>query len=102
MIGIVISFLLCGFVSLAGKRGSAPTMVLCRTMFGVHGDRLPTAISWILTVGWETGADESSPRSATATVSTGSGAGGGRPDEVIALLVVAAAHRRALGVFGFT
>src|SRR5690349_23256273 len=26
--GIIISFLLCGFVAIAGKRGSAPTMVL--------------------------------------------------------------------------
>ena len=28
VIGIVFSFLLCGFIALAGKRGSAPTMVL--------------------------------------------------------------------------
>src|SRR6476660_7039632 len=35
MLGIVLSFLLCGFVALAGKRGSAPTMVLSRAAFGV-------------------------------------------------------------------
>src|SRR6202162_5888660 len=28
VIGIVASFLLCGFIAVAGKRGSAPTMVL--------------------------------------------------------------------------
>lgn len=28
VVGIVISFLLCGLVAIAGKRGSAPTMVL--------------------------------------------------------------------------
>ncbi|HKQ41558.1 MAG TPA: cytosine permease, partial [Pseudonocardia sp.] len=28
VIGILFSFLLCGFIALAGKRGSAPTMVL--------------------------------------------------------------------------
>src|SRR2546421_6757248 len=52
--GIVISFLLCGFIAIAGKRGSAPTMVLSRAAFGVRGNKLPTAISWLLTVGWET------------------------------------------------
>ncbi len=33
IIGVVVSFLFCGFISLAGKRGSAPTMVLSRAMF---------------------------------------------------------------------
>ena len=41
LVGIVFSFLLCGFVALAGKRGSAPTMVLSRAAFGVRGNRLP-------------------------------------------------------------
>src|SRR5689334_11533647 len=52
--GIVISFLLCGFIAVAGKRGSAPTMVLGRAAFGVRGNKLPSLISWVLTVGWET------------------------------------------------
>src|SRR4051794_5790545 len=30
VIGIVVSFLLCGFVATAGKRGAAPTLVLSR------------------------------------------------------------------------
>lgn len=51
--GIIVSFLVCGFVSIAGKRGSAPTMVLSRAAFGVLGNRVPSALSWILTVGWE-------------------------------------------------
>ena len=54
VIGIVVSFFLVGIVSLAGKRGSAPTMVLSRTMFGVDGARVVSVLSWILTVGWET------------------------------------------------
>src|ERR1051326_6679490 len=52
--GIIISFLLCGFIAIAGKRGSAPTMVLSRAAFGVRGNKLPAIISWLLTVGWET------------------------------------------------
>ena len=54
VVGIIASFLLCGFIAIAGKRGSAPTMVLSRAAFGVRGNKLPTVISWLLTVGWET------------------------------------------------
>src|SRR5450432_2902680 len=54
LVAIIVSFLLCGFIAVAGKRGSAPTMVLSRAAFGVRGNKLPTAISWLLTVGWET------------------------------------------------
>ena len=54
LLGIVLSFLLCGFIAVAGKRGSAPTMVLSRAPFGVRGNRLPSLLSWLLTVGWET------------------------------------------------
>jgi purine-cytosine permease-like protein len=54
VIGIVFSFLLCGLVAVAGKRGAAPTTVLSRAVYGVRGNRLPSVISWMLTVGWET------------------------------------------------
>src|SRR6188508_285257 len=46
VVGIVFSFLLCGFVALAGKRASAPTLVVSRAVFGGHGNKLPTAVSW--------------------------------------------------------
>ena len=54
VIGIVFSFWLCGLISVAGQRGSAPTMVLSRAAYGVDGNRLPAFISWLLCVGWET------------------------------------------------
>src|SRR6202012_4886015 len=44
VVGIVLSFLACGFIALAGKRGSAPTLVLSRAAFGVNGNELPSAI----------------------------------------------------------
>ena len=53
LIGIVLSFLLVGFIAVAGKRGSAPTLVLSRAAFGVQGNKLPALVSWILNVGWE-------------------------------------------------
>ena len=34
VVGIVVSFALCGVIAIAGKRGSAPTMVLSRAAFG--------------------------------------------------------------------
>ena len=54
VVGIAASSLLVGFTSLAGKRGSAPTMVLSRASFGVSGNKLPTLVSYLLLVGWET------------------------------------------------
>src|SRR6187402_3680802 len=54
IVGIVFSFFLVGLVSLAGTRGSAPTMVISRAAFGVNGNKLPSFVSWILLVGWET------------------------------------------------
>jgi nucleobase:cation symporter-1, NCS1 family len=100
VIGIVFSFLLCGVVALAGKRGSAPTMVLSRAAFGVRGNKLPTAISWLLTVGWETALTILATL-ATATVFDRLGWGGGTPTKLAALLVVAALVVGA-GVLGFT
>lgn len=89
LIGIIGSFLLCGFVAVAGKRGSAPTMVLSRAAYGVRGNRLPSVISWVLTVGWET-VLTSLATLATATVVGRLGWGGGTGTKVIALIVIAA------------
>jgi nucleobase:cation symporter-1, NCS1 family len=99
VVGIVFSFLLCGFVALAGKRGSAPTMVLSRAAFGVRGNLLPTLISWVLTVGWETVLTILATL-ATATVFERLGWGGGVPTQIGALVVVAALVVGA-GVLGF-
>src|ERR1700722_6181596 len=92
--GIVLSFLACGFIAVAGKRGSAPTMVLSRAAFGVNGNKLPTVISWLLTVGWETVLVILATL-ATATVFHRLGVGGGTGTKVIALIIVV-----ALTIFG--
>ncbi|MCU1681308.1 MAG: permease for cytosine/purines uracil thiamine allantoin [Amycolatopsis sp.] len=97
--GIVFSFLLCGFIAVAGKRGSAPTMVLSRAAFGIRGNKLPSAISWVLTVGWETVLTALATM-ATATVFERLGWGGGASTKIIALIVVAALIV-AGGVMGF-
>jgi purine-cytosine permease-like protein len=53
VIGTVASFVLVGFISLAGKIAGAPTLVLSRAAFGITGNILPTIVSWIALVGWE-------------------------------------------------
>src|SRR5215813_1479107 len=87
VVGIVLSFLACGFISVAGKRGSAPTMVLSRAAFGVNGNKLPAALSWLLTVGWETVLVILATL-ATATVFKQLGWGGGDGTKVVALIIV--------------
>src|SRR5450755_167107 len=94
LIGIVVPFLLCGFIAVAGKRGSAPTMVLGRAAFGVRGNKLPSVLSWMLTVGWETVLIILATL-ATATVFERLGWGGGTLTKIIALIVVT-----ALTIFG--
>ena len=98
-VGIVFSFLLCGLVALAGKRGSAPTMVLSRAAFGVRGNKLPSLVSWLLTVGWETVLTILATL-ATATVFERLGWGGGDITKVVALVVVGTLIV-ACGVLGF-
>jgi purine-cytosine permease-like protein len=99
VVGIVLSFALCGVVALAGKRGSAPTMVLSRAAFGVTGNRLPTFLSWVLLVGWETVLVSLSAL-ATATVFEELGWGGGDATKVLGFLVTAALVVGG-GVLGF-
>ncbi|HWG60679.1 MAG TPA: cytosine permease [Streptosporangiaceae bacterium] len=99
LVGIVVSFLLVGFIAVAGKRGSAPTMVLGRAAYGVRGNKAPSGISWLLTVGWETVLMILATL-ATATVFQHLGWGGGTATKVIALIVVTALTISA-GVMGF-
>jgi nucleobase:cation symporter-1, NCS1 family len=99
LVGTILSFLLVGFVSLAGKRGSAPTMVLSRAAYGVHGGRLPATLSYILLVGWET-VLVSLATLATATVFGRLGWGDGNPTKIVAFLLVAGIVVLS-GIFGF-
>ena len=50
-LGLIV---VCGLIAIAGKRGSAPTMVLSRAAFGVQGQKVPGIISWLTSIGWET------------------------------------------------
>jgi purine-cytosine permease-like protein len=100
VIGTVLSFALCGVISLLGKRGSAPTMVLARPAFGVRGARVPAVLSWMITVGWET-ALVTLAVLATSTVFGELGWSNGTATKVGALIVVAALIGIS-GIMGFT
>jgi purine-cytosine permease-like protein len=98
VLGTVLSFILVGFISLAGKVGSAPTLVLSRAAFGVVGNALPTVISYISLVGWET------ILVALATLAAQSvldrlGLPAGKPTLAIAFVIIAALTI-AIGLLG--
>lgn len=52
VVGVILSFALCGIIAIAGKRGSAPTMILSRAAFGVQGQKVPGVMSWLVSIGW--------------------------------------------------
>ena len=89
VVGIIVSFVLCGVIAIAGKRGSAPTMILSRAAFGVRGQKVPGVISWLVSIGWETFLAILAVL-ATSTIFTRLGWGGGTGTKVVAAVVVAA------------
>ena len=88
VVGIVVSFALCGVIAIAGKRGSAPTMILSRAAFGVQGQKVPGVISWLVSIGWETFLAILAVL-ATSTIFTRLGWGGGTGTKIVAAVVVA-------------
>ncbi|HET6626322.1 MAG TPA: cytosine permease [Nocardioidaceae bacterium] len=99
VVGVVFSFLLVGLVSIAGKRGSAPTLVLSRAPFGIRGNLVPGVVSYLLLVGWEI-VLVALATLATATVFGRLGWSDGNVTKVVAFLVVAAIIVAA-GILGF-
>ena len=89
VVGVVASFALCGVIAIAGKRGSAPTMITSRAAFGVTGQKVPGVISWLVSIGWETFLAIMATL-ATATIFSQLGWGGGTTTKIVAMLVVAA------------
>lgn len=99
LIGIAASFFLVGIVALAGKRASAPTMVISRAAFGFHGNAVPTLISYLTLVGWEIVTVSTTVLAAT-TVFARLGVPLNRAGEIV-VFIVAVAIIITAGVFGF-
>ena len=98
-IGLLMSFGAVGLVATAGPRGSVPTMVLSRAAYGVRGNRVPSALSWLLMLGWETVLVVLGTL-ATATVMNELGVHADGLVKALALVVIAAITVAA-GVAGF-
>ncbi|MFH8365341.1 purine-cytosine permease family protein [Streptomyces sp. NPDC018031] len=49
-----VSYGMVGLVSLAGKWGGAPGLMLSRATFGIRGNYFPGMILWVARFGWET------------------------------------------------
>ncbi len=54
VVGAAGSFAVVGVVSVAGRRGGAPSMTLSRAVFGARGNAGPTLVSLLSRLGWET------------------------------------------------
>lgn len=54
VVGAVGSFAVVGLISIAGRRGGAPSLTLSRAVFGVRGNAAPTLVSLFARLGWET------------------------------------------------
>src|SRR6266545_3588290 len=98
VLGTVVSFTLVGLISLAGKRGGAPTLTLSRAPFGVVGNALPTVVSYLALVGWETILVALASLAAQAILDR-LGIGGGKVSLAIAFAIVAPATV-AIGLLG--
>lgn len=54
VVGAFGSFALVGLISIAGRRGGAPSLTLSRAVFGVRGNMAPTLVALLSRLGWET------------------------------------------------
>ncbi|MBK5351974.1 cytosine permease [Pseudomonas sp. TH41] len=54
ILGAAGSFAVVGIISIAGRRGRAPSLTLSRAIFGVRGNIAPTLVSLMSRLGWET------------------------------------------------
>ncbi|WP_030623642.1 purine-cytosine permease family protein [Streptomyces sclerotialus] len=54
VIAAAVSFGLTGLLSVSGKWGGAPGLMLSRATFGVRGNYFPGMILWVARFGWET------------------------------------------------
>ncbi|SNT45088.1 purine-cytosine permease family protein [Rhodococcoides kyotonense] len=54
VVGAAGSFAIVGVVSIAGRRGGAPSLTLSRATFSVRGNIGPTLVSLMSRLGWET------------------------------------------------
>ncbi|MFI5534285.1 purine-cytosine permease family protein [Kitasatospora sp. NPDC051853] len=50
----VLAYGIVGLLTVSGKWGGSPAMTLSRAVFGVRGNLVPGAVTWVARFGWET------------------------------------------------
>jgi nucleobase:cation symporter-1, NCS1 family len=100
VVGVALSYPLVGLVAVGGTRGGAPAMMLSRAAFGVLGARLPTLITYITVVGWET-VSVALGALATRTVLQRIAPGLASGPMLVLVFAVIAAGTILLGVYGY-
>ncbi len=84
------SFLIVGYFGLPGMRTGRPTMALSEASFGSWGNVVPSALSWLNLVGWETVALVIATYALAAAYDAAFNAASSPGTLVVALAVVAA------------
>ncbi len=89
VLGATLGFVLVGLVGLAGKKAGAPTLIVSRAAFGVDGNYVAAAVSYLSFIGWEIVVTTLAVLAAN-TVLIRLGLNGGKATLVIAFIIVAA------------
>ncbi|MCA1278941.1 cytosine permease [Saccharopolyspora sp. 7B] len=84
------SFAVVGLISVAGRRGGAPSLTLSRAVFGTRGNAGPTAVALVSRLGWETVNTSTAALAIVTIVSLLAGTGGdAKSAPVVAVVGVA-------------
>ena len=90
VLGAFGSFAIVGLISIAGRRGGAPSLTLSRAIFGTRGNAGPTLVALLSRLGWETVNTSTAALAVITIVSLLAGTGGdAKSAPVIAVLGVA-------------
>lgn len=90
VLGAFGSFAIVGLISIAGRRGGAPSLTLSRAIFGTRGNAGPTLVALLSRLGWETVNTSTAALALVTIVSLLAGTGGdAKSAPLIAVLGVA-------------
>ncbi|MGY1662055.1 purine-cytosine permease family protein [Geodermatophilus sp. SYSU D00705] len=85
-----LAYVLVGLTSIAGPRAGTAMLAVSRGAFGTIGNRVPSALSWLTTIGWTT-VNMVIGTLSLVTLADLVGLGSGAAVEVVALVLVTAA-----------
>ena len=84
-----LAYILVGLTSVAGPRAGTAMLTVSRSAFGIVGNRLPSVLSWLTTIGWTT-VNMVIGTLSLVTLADLAGLGSGTGVKVLALVLVTA------------